>query len=298
MGRSTDAETLPADSTLGRSALRVQDRESVAEYYQTVVGLEELRSGADVTILGAGETPLLVLTEASTGESRTPKASEDRTQNAAGLYHNAFRVPTREHLGDALQRLREHDALEGAADHRVSEALYSSDPDGNGVEIYRDYPREDWPTTGDGRVAMTTDPLDLDGVAAAGGGGSCLPQGSDLGHVHLEVTSLAAFRDCYVDALGFGVSADLPGAAFVSAGGYHHHVGANVWHQRRERTGGPGLAWFEVVVPDADALASARDRLAASGFSIGEPADWFGSTPADGFAVTDSDGIQIRLRTP
>jgi catechol 2,3-dioxygenase len=287
MGRSTD--TLPADTTLGRCALRVTDLAAVSEFYRTVVGLDVLRSRDDLTILGAGGTPLLVLEETPEGESRSP--------NAAGLYHNAFRVPSRGDLGDALRRLREHGALEGASDHRVSEALYSSDPEGNGVEIYRDYPREDWPTTDDGRVAMATDPLDHAAVAAAGAGASTIPTGTVLGHAHLEVNSLAAFRECYVDGLGFDVRADLPGAAFVSAGGYHHHVGANVWHQRRAPAAGPGLSWFEVVVPDSGALAGARDRVAAGGFQIDDPAEWFGSAPDDGFAVTDSDGIQVRLRT-
>jgi catechol 2,3-dioxygenase len=279
MTGSPDAESLPAGTRLGRSALRVLDLETVTAFYRDVVGLDVIGTDAGVATLGVSSTPLLVLEETTDGS---------RSRNAAGLYHNAFRVPTRGALGDAVKRLREDGSLEGASDHRVSEALYSTDPEGNGVEIYRDYPREDWPTTDDGRVQMTTDSLDLDAVAAAATGERGLPSGSDIGHVHLEVTSLAAFQDCYASALGFSMRAEVPGANFVAAGGYHHHVGANTWHRRRDPAGGPGLAWFEIVVPDADVLASARERLVAGGFSVTEI--------AAGFEFTDPDGFRVRLR--
>ncbi|MFW6384997.1 MAG: VOC family protein, partial [Halodesulfurarchaeum sp.] len=126
---------LPEGTHIGRSALRVSDRGAVADFYRTVVGLASLTDTETTSILGVDETPLLVLED--DGDARP----RQRTQ--AGLYHNAFRVPSRGALGDALARIREHWELDGASDHRVSEALYLSDPEGNGVEIYRDYPPDE-----------------------------------------------------------------------------------------------------------------------------------------------------------
>ncbi|GAB3670973.1 VOC family protein [Halopiger thermotolerans] len=281
---------LPAETHLGRTALRVADLEATTAFYRDVVGLRELRcseaESADdyesQVILGAGGTPLLVL--------EADSAAPERRRSETGLYHTAFRVPTRAALGDALRRVREQWRLDGASDHRVSEALYLSDPEGNGVEIYCDYPREEWPRTDDGRVRMATDPLDLEAVADAATGDDRAPAGTDVGHVHLEVSSLETFREVYVDALGFEVQAEVPGATFVSAGGYHHHVGANTWNGRTEPVadGSRGLSWFEVVVPDADALEAIRERLAGRDVSVAET--------AGGLAISAPNGIEVRLR--
>ena len=177
-----------------------------------------------------------------------------RHRSGAGLYHTAFRVPSRAALGDALARIRTHWQLGGASDHWVSEALYLTYPEGNGIEIYRDFPRNDWPRSDDGRVRISTEPLDLDSIEAAATGNTQAPPGTEIGHIHLEVSSLDAFRDFYVDTLGFEEQTTLPAAAFVSAGGYHHHIGANTWHHRTAPVSGHGLSWFEVVVPDQGAL--------------------------------------------
>lgn len=224
MTSSPNAETLPKETRIGRSALRVSDLAELTEFYRDVVGLRVLRRSEAVAVFGVDGTPLLVL--------ESDEGSPERRQAETGLYHNAFRVPSRAALGDALRRLREHWHLDGAADHRVSEALYATDPEGNGVEIYRDFPHEEWSVTDDGRVRMGTDPLDLSDIDAVARGDDRVLPGTDVGHVHLEVSSLDAFRDFYVDALGFEVQADAPGATFVAAGGYHHHVGANVWNGR------------------------------------------------------------------
>ncbi|QLD90145.1 VOC family protein [Natronomonas salina] len=273
--------TLPDETRLGRTALGVGDPERLTEFYGRVVGLEVLARDDESTTLGVGETPLLVLEAA-------PEAPE-RPRSAAGLYHNAFRVPSRAALGDALRRVRERWRLDGASDHGVSEALYLTDPEGNGVEIYRDYPREEWPAGDDTAVRMTTDPLDVEGVAAAAGGGEGAPPGTDLGHVHLEVTSLAAFEDVFVDGLGFDVQATVPRARFVGAGGYHHHVGANTWQGRTDPASGRGLAWFEVVVPEPEDLETVRERLSGRDVSVAET--------DEGFEVTDTDGVRVRLRS-
>ena len=292
-------DRLPPDTRIGRTALRVADLDETIAFYRDVVGLAVLDRGDERATLGAGETALLVL------ERDADRPARGRSD--AGLFHTAFRVPSRAALGEALGRVRERWRLDGASDHLVSEALYLDDPEGNGVEIYRDRPREEWPTDADGTVRMATEPLDVEGVAAAvagegeeGGADSAalvdrVPPGTDVGHVHLEVTSLTAFEAVYVDGLGFEVGMSGPDVRFVAAGGYHHHLGANTWRGRTTPAAGRGLAWFEVVVPDAAALDAVRDRLdavAADGdveFAVAER--------NEGIAVTDADGIEVRVRT-
>ncbi|GAB7014302.1 VOC family protein [Halolamina salina] len=273
-------DSLPPGTRIGRTALRVDDLGETTAFYRDVVGLETLSESSSRAVLGVSDTPLLVL--------ETDGEVSSRPRESAGLYHNAFRVPSRAALGDALNRIRDRWELEGASDHRVSEALYLSDPEGNGVEIYRDFPRAEWPRGDDGRVQMGTDPLDLDAVASAAAGESGVPAGTDVGHVHLEVRSLEAFSSFFVDTVGFEQQTTVRGATFVSAGGYHHHLGANTWQRRSAPATGTGLAWFEVVLPDGDALEALRERLAASEY---EP------TAIDGaLAVTGPDGIEVRFR--
>lgn len=279
MTASAPSGLLPPDTRVGRTALRVADLDEQVAFYRDVVGLAVLARDDERATLGAGETPLLEL-------DRDPDASA-RDRATTGLFHTAFRVPTRAALGDALSRVRERWRLDGASDHRVSEALYLADPEDNGVEIYSDYPRDEWPERADGTVGMTTEPLDLDDVVSAADADGA-PAGTDVGHVHLEVSSLERAETFYGDVLGFSTRATMAGARFLAAGGYHHHVGANTWHGRTTPAGGRGLAWFEVVVPDPDALDAARARLADHGVEVGET--------DDGLAVEDPDGIEVRLR--
>ena len=287
------AGTLPAASGIGRVGLTVGDLDETVAFYRDVVGLEvrsredgagESVDGGGVATLGTPERPLL--------ELRADPAAPERPETAAGLFHTAFRVPSRAALGDALDRVRERWELTGASDHLVSEALYLRDPAGNGVEIYRDRPRAEWPTTDDGGVAMTTDPLDLDALATESTGAQSVPAGSDVGHVHLEVTSLESVRSFYADALGMNVRQAMSGALFLAAGQYHHHVGCNVWNGRSSPAEGRGLAWFEVTVP-ADALAAVGERFEAADLAVD---GLRGETGSDGFAVTDPDGIELRIR--
>lgn len=271
---------LPAETRVGRVALRVTDPDPMAEFYETVVGLERSERTDERVVLGAGGEPLVEL-------HADPDAGE-RPPEAAGLFHAAFRVPDRVALADALARVEEHWQLDGASDHRVSEALYLADPEGNGIEVYRDRPRAEWPTTGDGRVGMETLPLELAGLRERVGGESTVPDGTDVGHVHLEVTSIAAARAFYVDALGMNVRQTYGDEGlFVAAGDYHHHVGANVWNGRTAPASGRGLAWFELVVPD-DGFPPARDRLVDAGYDV--------AALDDGVEVTDPDGIHMRMR--
>ena len=275
-----DSHVLPSETRIGRTALRVSALDETAEFYREVVGLSVLSRSETTAILGVKKTPLLVL------ERDEDALARDRS--GAGLYHTAFRVPSRGAVGDALARIRNRWQLGGASDHGVSEALYLTDPEGNGVEIYRDFPREEWPIADDGRVRIGTYPLDHEPVAAAGTGEPGVPAGTDVGHVHLEVTSLETFGDFYVDTLGFDVQTAMPNASFVSAGGYHHHIGANTWHHRTGPVEGRGLSWFEVVLPETQALVAIRDRVAGSQFTVTET--------DDGISVVGPDEIEVRLR--
>ncbi|WP_380674590.1 VOC family protein [Salinigranum sp. GCM10025319] len=276
--------TMPASARLGQIALRVGSIDRLVPFYRDVVGLAVDRDGTTAR-LSAGGDPLVVLDEAIDAPTRPT--------DAAGLFHLAVRVPTRAALGDALARVDDAEvSLSGASDHLVSEALYLRDPEGNGVEIYRDRPREAWTFTDDGRVEMDTLPLDLDDVAAAAAGNDRAPSGTDLGHVHLEATALDRARSFYVDALGLNVrSEDYRDALFVAAGDYHHHVGLNTWNRRLSPAGGSrGVEWFEFRLPDRTTLSDLRDRLDATrSDAVVDPDDY------DGFAVTDPDGIGVRF---
>lgn len=275
----SDVDRLPSGTRLGRTALGVSHLTEMTDFYRDVVGLTVLNRADTRAVLGVAETPLLVL-------DHEPDAPT-RHRSGAGLFHNAFRVPSRAALGDALNRIRDHWQLGGASDHGVSEALYLTDPEGNGIEVYRDYPREEWPRNDDGTVRIGTYHLDLEPIEAAAAGDSAAPAGTDVGHVHLEVSSLEAFREFYVETLGFEVQTELPAALFVSADGYHHHLGANTWNRRTGPVSGSGLSWFEVVLP-RETLDAVRDRIADSEYVITET--------DDGISVTGPDEIEVRFR--
>lgn len=276
----SDHRRIPGTARLGRTALTVSDLDAMSEFYREIVGLSVQRRDDSSAVLGAGGVPLLVL-------ARDVDAPP-RRRGQTGLFHTAFKLPSRSALGAALERTENDWKLTGAADHYVSEALYLDDPEGNGVEIYRDLPEDSWPRNDDGTIGIGTAPLDLEPIVAASDGGERAPDGTTVGHVHLEVSSLEATRNFYVDSIGLDVKTELDSALFLAAGGYHHHLGANTWNRRTESAGGRGLAWFEFVVPDGETVATLRRRLEAGGFST-EVTDV-------GFSVTDPDGIEIRFR--
>jgi len=271
---------MPDATRVGRTALSVIDLAETVVFYRDVVGLTVVERRDGGATLGTDGTPLLELTAA-------PDAPP-RPDSAAGLFHVAFRFPTRAALGAALERVRDGWTLDGASDHHVSEALYLSDPEGNGVELSRDRPRESWPHDADGSVEMKTLPLDIEDLVAASDGGTTAPPGTDVGHVHLEVTSLPDARAFYVDALGLNRRQERDAALFVAAGDYHHHVGLNTWNGRTDPAEGRGLEWIELLLPTADALAAVRKRLDDHGVAV--------TARDDGFEVTDPDGITLWLR--
>ena len=241
--------------------LAVSDLPRSVDFYTRVVGLRLLTEGDEVAVLGAEHgVPLLHLTLVHDAVPEPP--------GSTGLFHVAVLVPARRDLAAVVRRVaRAGWRFTGASDHGVSEALYLRDPDHLGLELYWDRPRELWPYTPDGsRIAMVSDPLDLDDLLATHPEeepASHLPEGTVVGHVHLRVSDVDRATSFYRDAAGFDVVATMPMAAFLSAGGYHHHVGLNAWESR----GGappppesPGLRLVEFEVADLEPVAS---RLAA-----------------------------------
>ena len=231
---------------MGRVRLRVASLERELAFYRDVLGFEVHDDDGAAAVLGVADgAPLL--------ELRAAPGAPRRAARATGLFHVAFLHPTRADLAATLHRVRrEGYRLDGFADHNVSEAAYLTDPEGNGLELYVDRPRDVWTAPG-GAIHMTTEPLDLAGLLATARGPSAgIARGTVVGHVHLRVSSLAAAEAFYVDRLGFEVvTRAYPGALFVSAGGYHHHLGLNVWGGRATAPpeGALGLASFDVVVP-------------------------------------------------
>ncbi len=259
--------SIHADTRVGPVHLTVRDLEAQVSFYTDRIGLALNGRGAGTARLGAAGPDLLVLWE---------RAQAPRAHGTTGLYHFAILVPSRPALAAALHHLLEQRTpLTGAADHLVSEALYLSDPEGNGIEIYRDRPRGEWPMEG-GRVRMATDPLDLDGLLSdrepGGVDSGRLASGTTIGHVHLHVADLEAARRFYVDLLGFDLMQRYGHSAlFVSAGGYHHHVGLNTWMGEGAPPSPPGAAGmhhFVVRLPDRAARAAVIARFRAAGVAI------------------------------
>jgi catechol 2,3-dioxygenase len=281
--------TLPAETAMGSVRLTVADLEGVAAFYERVVGLRALARDGDVVALGASDGPPLVELVGRPGAA-TP------ARRASGLFHLALLTPSRLELARALRRVVAAGwALSGASDHLVSEALYLSDPEGNGIELYRDRPREEWGRR-DGELAMATLPLDLHDLAGELAGEDSepdggMPAGTRMGHVHLQVADLAAAERFYVEALGFeAMVRGYPGALFVAAGGYHHHLGLNTWASADgppTTRGARGLDRFTIALPDRTALDAAAQRLTDAGHAA--------RGDAEDVVVTDPFGIDVRL---
>ena len=281
------------DTTMGTVRLTVADLARSRDFYERATGLVAREADDGSVLLGPPGGPAVVSLYGDTG-------ARPLDRGRTGLFHLAILLPSRRDLAVALARLASARwALSGASDHLVSEALYLSDPDGNGIEIYRDRARSEWPRS-DGRIEMATIPLDLDGVLAELGGGAPdlsahVPVGTVTGHVHLQVADLDAAEAFYSGLLGFDVTVrGYPGALFVSAGGYHHHLGLNTWHSRGAEPpvpGSVGLRSFDVVLPDADALAEVLGRVAAAGLETASVSN------VGGTLVRDPSGNGVLLRS-
>lgn len=267
-----DERLLPATTHMGGVELRVHDVDAMTRFYSTTLGIPEVAERRGARVLGdpSHATPLVALVDDREAPAHDPRQ--------AGLYHTAFLFEDATKLSGAVARLIGTGAghYTGVGDHLVSQAFYFDDPEGNGVELYVDRPRESW-TWRNGQVQMTTDwfdpeafladHLDVESASHPTGlrGGDA---GLDVGHVHLQVGDMTRARRFYVDLLGFEVTAELGGSAlFVSAGHYHHHMAMNTWNSagagRRGAT--QGLSSLDVVVPDRDSVEAAALRLGAAG---------------------------------
>ncbi len=266
-------DSIPSETHIGKIDLAVAELDRSVSFYHNAVGLSELSREDGQVWMGAPNPdhpdeprPFLLLSEQPGGR---------RLRGVSGLYHVALRVPTRRSLAQAIARLSDYeDNLQGVADHGVSEAVYLSDPDGIGIEIYRDRPRADWPHDAEGQIDMGTDPLDLDAVMLTLGKQPEIPEHPqiEIGHVHLHVSNLQKAIDFYTGVLGFDLTQRYgPSAAFLSAGGYHHHVGVNIWAGEGAPQPPPdalGLRWYSIQLPSREALAAELERIKQAGLPI------------------------------
>ncbi|HSD81338.1 MAG TPA: VOC family protein [Solirubrobacteraceae bacterium] len=258
------APVLPGTLRLGPVHLTVSDLDRSLAFYRDVVGLPARERRGATAALGAGDADVLVLV----GEPGARRAGR-----AAGLYHVALLHPSRTELARAALRLAAARApIQGASDHLVSEAIYLADPDGNGLELYADRPRDAWPAGGPGeRVGMATEPLDIHGLLALAEGEAprvAADPALRVGHVHLHVGDVGAAVRFYRDVLGLELMTTYPAAAFLAAGGYHHHVAVNEWRGHGvppQPAGAVGLRHWTILLPQRSDLDAVQARLAAAG---------------------------------
>ncbi len=277
---------LPPATHVGLVRIQVADLDRSIAYYEEVIGFRVLDraegvarlgpSGADVTLLEIHEKPGVH----SVGR-----------RGRIGLYHFAILLPNRPALGRFLKHLTDIGEQPGMSDHFVSEAIYLSDPDGIGIEVYADRPRSAWRHEAR-QLAMTTIPLDVEDLVSAGGDEpwTGAPEGTVIGHIHLYVRDIDQAAAFYHDALGFDkIVWSYPGALFMSAGGYHHHLGTNTWAASAPVAADDDakLIEWEVVVPTARDVADAAASLESSGF----PVERHGETAS----ARDPWGTQLRL---
>lgn len=249
---------------VGEVSVNVTDLKKALDFYQTVIGFRVLKETDHRAILTAdGETPLLTLEQ--------PDGVKPKEGRTTGLYHFAILLPSREDLAAFLRHIAQSGIRIGVSDHYVSEAVYLSDPDGNGIEVYRDRPASEW-NWSDGKVAMATEPLDAEGVLAAGNKEwKGLPNETVMGHIHLHVADLEITEQFYTEGLGFNVVTNYPGALFTSTGNYHHHIGLNVWNGAgapAPKRNSVGLNWFSLEFPDEKTRSETIERLHKMGANV------------------------------
>jgi catechol 2,3-dioxygenase len=273
-------EAIDSRTKVGPVWLTVTNLDRSLAYYQDRLGFTIASRVGDTATLGTGGPELLALVE---------RPSAPHPRGTTGLYHFAVLVPSRAYLARVLRHIMDQATpVQGFADHLVSESIYLADPDGNGIEIYRDRRQDEWPRV-DGRIRMSTDPLDVEAVLAELGdpvpAWKPLPPGTTIGHVHLHVAHLADAASFYVDTFGFDEVMRYGAAAlFVSAGGYHHHVGLNTWAgvgAPRAPAESVGLRHFTVRFASSAARDQVLERLSRAGVAIEDVGeDMFASDPS------------------
>jgi catechol 2,3-dioxygenase len=275
---------LPAATRLGGVALQVGDLTRSVEYYQAVLGLRALGEGADGTEMGGDDGTVLLRLREQRGAAPVPR------RGRLGLYHYAILLPDRPAFGAFLTHLGSLGLRPGMSDHNVSEAIYLNDPDGLGIEVYVDRPRAAWRYRGR-ELHMTTEPLDVSSVLAqAGGPWSAMPAGTVMGHVHLFVADLEIAAAFYHRALGFDRMVwSYPGALFMAAGGYHHHLGTNTWAADAAPAGPEDARLLEwrVVLPSADEVEAAGTSVDGAGYAV--------ERSEGGWSAADPWGTRVRV---
>lgn len=280
---------LPEGTRLGPVRLQVAEMERSLRFYQEALGLRVVeQSEGSASLAAIGDDRVLVQLRERPGALPAGRPAR------LGLYHFAILLPDRPSLGRVVRHLAAMGVPVGAGDHLVSEAIYLQDPDGLGIELYADRPRSSWRRIGR-ELMLATDPVDMAGLIAAGGdepwGG--MPAGTVVGHVHLHVGDLQRAADFFSDLLGFDrITWSYPGALFLGAGGYHHHLGTNSWAGPGALPAGEGdarlLAWT-IELPDAEAVAGVERSLTDAGHPV--------QRVEDGIRTADPWGTGIRIRT-
>ncbi|MVN71105.1 VOC family protein [Listeria monocytogenes] len=270
---------------LGEVVLNVGHLKEMAGFYQEVIGLKLLEENERMVRLGVSGSDEALLVLKKIDNAVVPEVPR------IGLFHTAFLLPTRESLADVLLHLAKSGyPIDGAGDHAYSEALYLHDIEGNGIEIYADRPKAEWMRDGDGNLPMVTEQVDVDSLLqiATDEPFTGMPNGTIIGHVHLQVADADKAEQFYKEVLGMNLTTAIPSASFFAAGDYHHHIGSNVWAGRNLellQENETGLAWFTIITPDKDAIIT---NLIEQGYDV--------KRLENTISVTDSNGIKIHFK--
>jgi catechol 2,3-dioxygenase len=288
-GEAPSGERLPAGLRLGGVVLQIGDLERSVAYYVQVLGLQlASRSSSEAVLTARGDPAPLVTLRKMQGAAPHPQ------RGRLGLFHFAILLPDRPSLARFVRHLLDRGVHPGAGDHLVSEAFYLTDPDGLGIEVYADRPRSTWRRRGR-ELAMASDPVDVRDLLRAAGDEpwTGMPSGTVMGHLHLHVRDLESTTAFYSELLGFDRMVwSYPGALFFAAGGYHHHLGTNLWagaSATEPPAGEARLIEWTIELPDAATLDAVRSRLVAAERSV--------LPDGESVLTRDPSGTPLRLRT-
>jgi catechol 2,3-dioxygenase len=275
---------LSPETQIGKVVLKVASLEEMIAFYTDIIGFSLLEKQYNLAILGTDKRILLELIQVEKPLPRTRKT---------GLFHMAILLPSRKDLGNALVHyLKSNAPIDGASDHGYSEALYLTDPEGNGIEVYRDKPMTEWDIREDGEIVGVTEEMDADGVlAAATQQQTSFPEDTIIGHVHLKVADLAQTERFYTEIVGLSLKNNFgKEAKFFAVGSYHHQIGSNTWLGKgvpAMEANDLGLAYYTFLLPNQEAYKKFTLHLAKLG--LYEPK---GNTP---LSLVDPNGILVKF---